>query len=250
MTVSTPAEQARLDARLAPIELALDHLRRGRPVVVVDDESRENEGDVVLSAELASPEWLAWTVRVSSGFVCAPMTNEIADRLDLPPMVAHNEDARGTAYTVSVDAASGVTTGISASDRATTLRTLASPTSVRDDLHRPGHVLPLRARDGGVRERDGHTEASVDLMKAAGLRPVAVISEIVGDDGEMMRLRALLDFGAREGVPVVTIADLVAWLGDRDLDGPGPALGPGPVPDLPPTGTTTTTTRTPEGDPA
>jgi len=244
VTVSTPREEGRVDSRLAPIELALEHLRRGRPVVVVDDESRENEGDVVLSAELASAEWIAWTVRVSSGFVCAPMTNEIADRLDLPPMVAHNEDARGTAYTVSVDAAAGVTTGISASDRATTLRTLASPTSVRDDLHRPGHVLPLRARDGGVRERDGHTEASVDLMKAAGLRPVAVISEIVGDDGEMMRLRALLDFGAREGVPVVTIADLVSWLGDRDLDEPGSA------PEAPTTDATTdtTTTRTTEGD--
>jgi 3,4-dihydroxy 2-butanone 4-phosphate synthase/GTP cyclohydrolase II len=250
VTVSTPAEEARVDSRLAPIELALEHLRRGRPVVVVDDESRENEGDVVLSAELASPEWIAWTVRVSSGFVCAPMTNEIADRLDLPPMVAHNEDARGTAYTVSVDAAAGVTTGISASDRATTLRTLASPTSVRDDLHRPGHVLPLRARDGGVRERDGHTEASVDLMKAAGLRPVAVISEIVGDDGEMMRLRALLEFGAREGVPVVTIADLVTWLGDRDLD--GPARTPDhPGSDTTTSDTTTTTTTTiPEGDPA
>ncbi len=247
MTVSTPAEEARVDSRLAPIELALEHLRRGRPVVVVDDESRENEGDVVLSAELASPEWIAWTVRVSSGFVCAPMTNEIADRLDLPPMVAHNEDARGTAYTVSVDAAAGVTTGISASDRATTLRTLASPTSVRDDLHRPGHVLPLRARDGGVRERDGHTEASVDLMKAAGLRPVAVISEIVGDDGEMMRLHELLGFGAREGVPVVTIADLVTWLDDRDLDDPAPVPG---VPTLDTTTTTTTPTRTPEGDPA
>jgi 3,4-dihydroxy 2-butanone 4-phosphate synthase/GTP cyclohydrolase II len=185
---------------------------------------------------------------VSSGFVCAPMTNEIADRLDLPPMVAHNEDARGTAYTVSVDAAAGVTTGISASDRATTLRTLASPTSVRDDLHRPGHVLPLRARDGGVRERNGHTEASVDLMKAAGLRPVAVISEIVGDDGEMMRLRALLEFGAREGVPVVTIADLVTWLGDRDLDGPARTLD-NPSSDTT-TSDTTTTTTIPEGDPA
>jgi 3,4-dihydroxy 2-butanone 4-phosphate synthase/GTP cyclohydrolase II len=244
VTVSTSTEEARADSRLAPIELALEHLRRGRPVVVVDDESRENEGDVVLSAELASPEWLAWTVRVSSGFVCAPMTNEIADRLDLPPMVARNEDARGTAYTVSVDAAAGVTTGISASDRATTLRTLASASSVRDDLHRPGHILPLRARDGGVRERDGHTEASVDLMKAAGLRPVAAISEIVGDDGEMMRLEALLDFGAREGVPVVTIADLVTWLGARDADAPADASTHHPHTDTIPEDTT------PEGDPA
>jgi 3,4-dihydroxy 2-butanone 4-phosphate synthase/GTP cyclohydrolase II len=217
---SVDAEEARVDPTpvLASIETALRHLRRGRPVIVVDDESRENEGDVVLSAELASQEWLAWTVRVSSGFICAPMTNVEADRLDLPPMVARNEDDRGTAYTVSVDAATGVTTGISASDRATTLRALASASSVRDDLHRPGHVIPLRARDGGVRERDGHTEASVDLMRAAGLRPVAAISEIVADDGEMMRLPGLLALGAREGVPVVTIAELIRWLGDRDLD--------------------------------
>ena len=221
---------------LASIETALEHLRRGRPVIVVDDESRENEGDVVLSAELASQEWLAWTVRVSSGFVCAPMTNAEADRLDLPPMVARNEDDRGTAYTVSVDAASGVTTGISASDRATTLRVLASASSVRDDLHRPGHVIPLRARDGGVRERDGHTEASVDLMKAAGLRPVAAISEIVADDGEMMRLPGLLELGTREGVPVITIAELILWLGDRDLSAHDP------------TGTTGTTDTLTEGD--
>ena len=211
MTASGPA--------LTSIETALDHLRLGRPVVVVDDESRENEGDVVLSAELASQAWTAWMVRVSSGFVCAPMTGEIADRLDLPPMVARNEDARGTAYTVSVDAAAGVTTGISASDRSRTLRVLADAGSVRDDLHRPGHVLPLRAVPGGVLARDGHTEAAVDLMLAAGLRPVAAISEIVGDDGEMMRLPGLLDLGAREGVPVVTIAQLVDWRREHDVDG-------------------------------
>ena len=166
----------------------------------------------MLAAELASKEWLAWLVRYSSGFVCAPMTGEIADRLDLPPMVAHNEDERGTAYTVSVDSARGVTTGISAHDRAHTLNVLADPASVRGDLHRPGHILPLRARAGGVRVRSGHTEASVDLMIAAGLRPVAAISEIVGDDGDMLRLPGLLAFGAREGVPVITIAQLIDWL--------------------------------------
>lgn len=202
--VGVPAENT--------IESALEHLRRGRPVIVVDDEDRENEGDIVLSAELASKEWLTWLVRYSSGFVCAPMTAEIADRLDLPPMVARNEDERGTAYTVSVDSASGVTTGISAHDRAHTLNVLADAASVRDDLHRPGHILPLRALPGGVRARSGHTEASVDLMIAAGLRPVAAISEIVGDDGDMMRFPALVEFGAREGVPVITIARLIDWL--------------------------------------
>ncbi|RKR73031.1 3,4-dihydroxy-2-butanone 4-phosphate synthase [Frondihabitans australicus] len=201
------------------IESALEHLRLGRPVIVADDENRENEGDIVLSAELATQEWMAWLVRWSSGFVCAPMTAEIADRLDLPPMVARNEDARGTAYTISVDAARGVTTGISAHDRAHTLNVLASADSVRGDLHRPGHILPLRALPGGVRVRSGHTEASVDLMIAAGLRPVAAISEIVADDaaGDMMRLPELIEFGAREGVPVITIARLIAWLDQQDL---------------------------------
>ena len=198
------------------VETALEHLRLGRPIIVADDESRENEGDIILSAELATQEWMAWLVRYSSGFVCAPMTPEIADHLDLPPMVAHNEDARGTAYTVSVDAASGVTTGISAHDRAHTLRVLADPLSVRGDLHRPGHILPLRALPGGVRVRAGHTEAAVDLMIAAGLRPVGVISEIVADDGEMMRYPELRAFGAREGVPVITIEQLIAWLDERD----------------------------------
>ncbi|BDZ51809.1 hypothetical protein GCM10025867_40500 [Frondihabitans sucicola] len=197
------------------VEAALEHLRLGRPVIVADDESRENEGDIILSAELATQQWLAWLVRYSSGFVCAPMTAEIADRLDLPPMVAHNEDTRGTAYTVSVDAAAGVTTGISAHDRAHTLRVLADPASVRADLHRPGHVLPLRAVPGGVRARNGHTEAAVDLMIAASLRPVGVISEIVADDGEMMRFPELLRFGDREGVPVITIAQLIAWLDEH-----------------------------------
>jgi 3,4-dihydroxy 2-butanone 4-phosphate synthase/GTP cyclohydrolase II len=202
---------------LNTVEAALDHLRRGRPVIVADDESRENEGDVILSGELATQEWMAWLVKKSSGLVCAPVTADIADRLDLPPMVEHNEDERGTAYTVTVDSAKGVTTGISAHDRAHTLRVLADASSVRDDLHRPGHILPLRAVAGGVRERAGHTEAAVDLMIAAGLRPVAAISEIVADDGEMMRFPGLLELGALEGVPVITIAQFILWLGTRDV---------------------------------
>ncbi|MBO9044534.1 3,4-dihydroxy-2-butanone-4-phosphate synthase [Curtobacterium flaccumfaciens pv. flaccumfaciens] len=201
---------------LSSIEAAIASIADGRPVIVVDDEDRENEGDVILSAELASPEWIAWTVAHSSGFICAPLSTEIADALDLPPMVAHNEDVRGTAYTVTVDAAVGVTTGISAHDRARTLRVLADPTSVRDDLHRPGHVVPLRARPGGVRERAGHTEAAIELVTAAGLRPAAAICEIVDEDGSMMRLPALVALGAREGVPVITIAALAEWLDAAD----------------------------------
>lgn len=201
---------------IATIDEAVEALKQGRPIIVCDDENRENEGDVVFSAELASQEWVAWTVRNSSGFICAPMTNEIADQLDLPVMVQMNEDARGTAYTVSVDATRGITTGISANDRMTTLRTLANPDGEPSDLRRPGHILPLRAADGGVRVRDGHTEASVELMKLAGLRPVAAIAEIVGEDGEMMRLPELLKLGERDNVPVVTIEQLIDYLNDRD----------------------------------
>lgn len=201
---------------IASIDEALEALKQGRPVIVADNEDRENEGDVVFSAELATQEWVAWTVRNSSGFLCAPMTNEIADQLDLPVMVQMNEDARGTAYTVSVDATRGVTTGISANDRMTTLRTLANPAGEPEDLRRPGHILPLRAVDGGVRARDGHTEASVELMQLAGLRPVAAIAEIVAEDGEMMRLPELIKLGERDNVPVITIEQLINYLNARD----------------------------------
>jgi len=199
---------------LSTIPEALDALRAGRPILVADDENRENEGDVILSAQLATPEALAWTVRWSSGYVCAPMPAEWADRLDLPPMVAVNEDARGTAYTVSVDAASGVTTGISASDRARTLNVLADPDSVPSSVIRPGHILPLRAVDGGVRERAGHTEAAVDLMRLAGLQPVGAIAEVIAEDGSMMRLPGLLELAERDGIPVITIEQLIAHLNE------------------------------------
>lgn len=207
---------------LTDIPTALDALRAGRPIIVADNESRENEGDAIIAASLASQEWLAWMVRNTSGFICAPMTNEIADCLELPPMVAVNEDVRGTAYTVSVDAASGVTTGISASDRAHTLRVLANLDSEPSHLHRPGHVLPLRAVEGGVRERPGHTEATVDLLKLAGLVPVGAISEIVAEDGEMMRLPGLIALGERENVPVVTIEQLIGFLQATDHDREAP----------------------------
>ncbi|AZS44665.1 Riboflavin biosynthesis protein RibBA [Microbacterium oleivorans] len=203
---------------LSSIPDALAALKEGRPILVADDESRENEGDIILSAELASPEWLAWTIRWSSGFLCAPMPADWADRLDLPPMVEVNQDARGTAYTVSVDAAEGVTTGISASDRARTVNVLADPNSVPSSLIRPGHVLPLRAVDGGIRERAGHTEAAVELMQLAGLQPVGVIGEVVADDGSMMRMPGLLEMGEREGIPVITIEQLIAHLNASDGD--------------------------------
>lgn len=208
---------------LSTIPEALEALRAGRPVLVADDENRENEGDVVLSAQLATPEWIAWTVRWSSGYVCAPMPADWADRLDLPPMVEVNQDARGTAYTVSVDAAEGVGTGISAADRARTLNVLADPDAVPASLIRPGHVLPLRAVDGGVRERAGHTEAAVDLMRLAGLEPVGAIAEVVAEDGSMMRLPGLIELGERDGVPVVTIEQLIAYLDEVEPATTAPA---------------------------
>lgn len=196
---------------LAPIEAALEALRAGLPVLVVDDEDRENEGDVVLAAENLTSEWLAWTIRHTSGYLCAPMPNDLADRLDLPLMVAQSTDPLRTAYTVSVDAKEGVSTGISAADRTRTIRLLSDPRTTAADLVRPGHVLPLRARPGGVLERRGHTEATVDLCRLAGLRPVGVIGELVRDDGEMMRLPEVVALGRERGLPVISIEDLVAY---------------------------------------
>jgi 3,4-dihydroxy 2-butanone 4-phosphate synthase/GTP cyclohydrolase II len=197
---------------LATIPEVLDALRAGKPVIVADDEGRENEGDAIMAAEFATQEWIAWMVRHTSGYLCAPMPNAFAYRLGLPLMVERNEDSRGTAYTVSVDAADRISTGISASDRAHTLRILADPEATPDRLIRPGHILPLRAVEGGVRERAGHTEAAVDLMRLAGLSPVGVIGELVDDDGEMMRLPRLIAFAEQEGLPVTTVEALIAWL--------------------------------------
>lgn len=196
----------------AAVRAALDSLRAGRPVLVTDDEDRENEGDAILAAELATPEWIGWTVRHSSGMLCVPMSPERAAALGLPRMVERNEDSLLTDYTVSCDAAAGVTTGISAADRARTARVLADPASGPGDLIRPGHVFPLRARPGGVRERPGHTEAAVDLCRLAGLQPVGVIAELVEDSGAMSRREQVLDLGRRFDLPVLTIHDLRTYL--------------------------------------
>jgi 3,4-dihydroxy 2-butanone 4-phosphate synthase/GTP cyclohydrolase II len=203
---------------LADIPTALAALAEGRPIIVADNESRENEGDLIIAAQFATQEWLAFLIRHTSGFICAPMTNEIADRLELPYMVLDNQDPLGTAYTVTVDAADRFSTGISAADRAHTLRVLATIESTPASLNRPGHILPLRAVDGGVRERPGHTEAAIDLLKLAGLIPVGAIGEIVADDGEMMRLPGLIEFGEREEIPVVTITALVEYLQEWHCD--------------------------------
>jgi 3,4-dihydroxy 2-butanone 4-phosphate synthase/GTP cyclohydrolase II len=181
-------------------------------VLVADDEGRENEGDAIMAAQFATKEWIAWIVRHSSGLLCAPMPRDIADKLNLPIMVERSQDTRTTAYTITVDAAHGVTTGISASDRAHTLRTLANPESTSHDLIRPGHILPLRAVDGGVRERGGHTEATVDLLRLAGLQPVGVIAEILDDDGDMMRMPGLVELGKREGLAITTVAAIIDYI--------------------------------------
>jgi 3,4-dihydroxy 2-butanone 4-phosphate synthase/GTP cyclohydrolase II len=196
---------------LSTIEEALTALREGKPVLVADAENRENEGDAIMAAEFATEAWIAWIVRNTSGYLCAPMTEQMANHLELPLMTTANQDALRTQYTVSVDASSGVTTGISAADRARTLQVLADANSTPESLIRPGHIIPLRAHQGGVLARQGHTEATVDLLKLAGLTPVGVIGEMVSEDGSMTRLPELKEIGAREGLPVITIEQIVEY---------------------------------------
>ncbi|MBB4961705.1 bifunctional 3,4-dihydroxy-2-butanone-4-phosphate synthase/GTP cyclohydrolase II [Micromonospora polyrhachis] len=198
------------DTGFGTIEQAIADMAAGRPVVVVDDADRENEGDLIFAAERATPELLAFMVRYTSGYICAPLTEEDCDRLELPPMYHTNQDRRGTAYTVTVDAREGVSTGISAADRAHTIRLLADPATSPIDLARPGHVVPLRAKAGGVLRRPGHTEAAVDLARLAGLRPAGVLCELVNDDGTMMRLPDLEKFSTAHGLTLISIADLIA----------------------------------------
>ncbi len=202
---------------LDTVEAAVAAIAEGRAVVVVDDEDRENEGDIIFAAEHATPALMGWTVRHSSGVICLPMPQSYTERLMLPAMVAVNEDAKGTAYTISCDAADGITTGISASDRARTARILADPSTAPSQLTRPGHVFPLQAAAGGVATRRGHTEAAVELCLLAGAAPVGVIAEIVHDDGEMMRLPDLRKFADREGIPLISIEDLAKELAARPL---------------------------------
>ncbi len=218
--VKEPRPEAMATSVLDPIEVAVSAMAAGRPVIVVDDEDRENEGDIIFAAQHATPELMGWTVRHSSGVICVPLEEGRADALALPPMVAVNEDAKGTAYTVSCDAAVGVSTGISATDRALTARILADPGSQPASLTRPGHVFPLRAVNGGVRQRAGHTEAAVDLCRLAGLEPVGVIAEVVYDNGEMMRLDGLRTFAIEHGCPLISIEDLVAYLEKAQHGGP------------------------------
>ena len=191
------------------LERALTELRRGRPVLVLDDEDREDEGDLVVAAELMTDETMAFVLRHSSGVVCVAMDGARLDELQLPPMVRDVEDPLGTAFSVTVDARAGVTTGISAADRTRTVRALASSSTTPGDLTRPGHVFPLRAREGGVLARPGHTESAVDLCRLAGLRPVGVLAEVMNDDGTMARRPQLAAIAAEQDLAMVTVAELV-----------------------------------------
>ena len=195
----------------ASIDEAVADIAAGRPVVVVDDADRENEGDLIFAAESATPELLTFMIRHCSGVVCVAMEGERLDKLELPPMYPHNTERMRTAYTVSVDAREGITTGISAADRSHTISTLVAPSTTAYDLTRPGHVFPLRYRDGGVLRRAGHTEAAVDLARLAGLTPAGAICEVVNDDGTMARLPQLEAFCEKHGLKLISIADLIAY---------------------------------------
>ena len=197
--------------RLDSVEEAVAAIAAGRAVVVVDDEDRENEGDIIFAASKSTPELMAFTIRYSSGVICAPMTSATLDRLGIPLMTPHNRDRHRTAYTVSVDARDGVTTGISAADRSHTVRVLNDSATEPFEITQPGHVFPLRYQEGGVLVRPGHTEAAVDLARMAGLSPAGVISEIVNDDGTMKRGRELREFADEHDLKMISIEDLIHY---------------------------------------
>ena len=199
------------------VERALEALRGGNGVLVVDDEDRENEGDLIFPAETVSERQMATLIRECSGIVCLAMRGDLIDRLDLPPMVSRNTSRMGTAFTVSIEAREGVTTGVSATDRVTTVRAAIAPQARPEDLARPGHIFPLRAASGGVLARRGHTEAGVDLATLAGFKPAAVLCELANPDGTMARLPEIVAFARAHDMPVLTIEDLVAWRTDSEM---------------------------------
>ena len=197
--------------QFAPIEDVIAAIARGEMIVMVDDEDRENEGDLIMAAQFATPEKIAFIVRYSSGVVVAPISGDRCDDLRLPLMVEHNTESHRTAFTISVDLIEGTTTGISAADRAATLRALANPQESFASFARPGHIFPLRAREGGVLKRAGHTEAAVDLARMAGLEPAGIICEIINDDGSMSRLPELIEFSRKHNLLLSSIAELIKY---------------------------------------
>ena len=200
-----------LDSIHISVEEAIKELRLGKAIIVTDDEDRENEGDIVIAAEFCSTEIVNLMVTHARGLICVPLTENRADQLDLPPMAEKNTAPLGTAFTVSVEAREGVTTGISAADRSRTIQLLADPDATADDFSRPGHIFPLRAKPGGVLVRAGQTEASVDLCRLAGLEEVAVVCEIMNDDGTMARMPELEVFGEKHALKIITVADLISY---------------------------------------
>jgi 3,4-dihydroxy 2-butanone 4-phosphate synthase len=205
--------------RFKRVENGLDALRQGRGVLVADAFDRENEVDLIFSAESVTIEQMALLIRECSGIVCLCMTDEMVRSLDLPMMVENNTSGFQTAFTVSIEAAEGVTTGVSAADRVKTVRTAVANHALPADLRRPGHIFPLRARPGGVLERPGHTEATVDLMRLAGLKPCGVLCELTNPDGTMATIEEADGFSMRHGFPVLTIEDLIAWLLHKQSEG-------------------------------
>src|SRR5688572_4627206 len=202
---------------LATIEQAVEDIRDGKMIIIVDDEDRENEGDLVCAAEKVTPEVISFMAVHGRGLICMPLTEERCDELQLIPQTSNNTSSMGTAFTVSIEAREGVTTGISAADRAKTILTAVDPTSTAADLARPGHIFPLRARKGGVLVRVGQTEASVDIARIAGLQPAAVICEIMNDDGTMARMPELETFAERHGLKIVSVADLVRYRVEKEM---------------------------------
>ncbi|HET9108615.1 MAG TPA: 3,4-dihydroxy-2-butanone-4-phosphate synthase [Steroidobacteraceae bacterium] len=198
-------------AGLNSVEEIVADLRAGRMVIIMDDEDRENEGDLIMAAELATPQAVAFMIRHASGIICVPMEEDRLARLDLPQMVASNSESHRTAFTISVDLRAGTTTGVSSGDRAATIRALADERSQASDFARPGHIFPLRSRRGGVLVRTGHTEAAVDLCRLAGLKPAGVICEVMNDDGTMARRPQLEAFARQHGLKIGTIADLIRY---------------------------------------
>ncbi len=202
---------ARFGSPRRRVEAALEALRQGRGVLVVDDENRENEGDMIFAAETLAEQQMALLIREGSGIVCLCLTDEHARALELPPMTDRNTNRQGTAFTVSIEAAEGVSTGVSAADRVRTIRAAVAEGAKPADLHRPGHVFPLTARPGGVLERRGHTEATVDLMRLAGLKPCGVLCELTLPDGRMARLPDIVAFAVDHDMGVLSVEDLVAY---------------------------------------
>lgn len=210
---AVPAEK---EVRFDTIEAAIDAIKRGEMVVVVDDDDRENEGDLIMAASKATPEAVAFMIRHTSGILCAPLFEDHAQRLNLDPMVARNDAPMSTAFTVSIDYKHGLTTGISAEERATTVQALTNSNVSAQDFVRPGHIFPLVARQGGTLVRSGHTEAGVDLSVLADLPPVSLLAELVNDDGTVQRLPQLLEFAEEHKLLIITIADLIAYRQQRE----------------------------------